>query len=370
MILSLSSCIRSFVPNLEKYDELLVVDGYISDGPGPYQIRLSKSSRTQERSQIIPHTGCKVQVQDNLGNLFLLNEKTPGNYETDPSQQSVAGRTYKLEITTPDGKMYESDPEVLQKGLKIQSIDWAREHKDHPDLFFGRDGYQFYVDVETAPTSNNYLLWQMECTFKFHADHGISAYYDKKKLYTVFDHDTLRTCYQTKTILDIYLLNMNELQQTEIKHFPLHYEDNYTKALTFRYSLNVRQLTICESAFNYWITVKKIRDAGGELYTQQPFQVANNLKCISNPEQPVLGYFMVAGVSEKRVFLTPAPMIIRAGRCILTMPQMYPVGKVQDRPDLWPYFFSDEGNGMWFIDQECVDCRRTGTITKPSFWID
>lgn len=368
-IISLCSCIKSFVPDVGRYNELLVVDGNVNDGPGPYVIKLSTSSKTQERSKVNPFPGCKVQVEDNLGNIFLLTETSTGTYQTDSAAfRAVPGRTYKLHLETPNEDVYESTPEVMPAGLKIQTLTYQREFKTAPDLFYGRDGYQFYVDVETPPTTNNYLFWRMECTFKFQADYQISYYYDNG-VHKVLDPDTLRNCYQTKDILDIFILNTNELQQKEIKHFPLHYEDNYTKALSIRYSLKLTQFTINESAFEYWSNVKKIRDAGGELYTQQPFQVGNNLKCLNKPDKPALGYFMVTGISETRIFINPAPFVIREGKCLITDPQMNPLQWFKDRPYLWPVFYADF-KGASYVDQECVDCRKTGALKAPPFWKD
>lgn len=368
-VASLNSCIKSFVPDLDRYSELLVVDGNINDGPGPYVIKLSKSTKTQERSKLSPFPGCKLQVQDNIGNVFLLKETAAGSYETDSASfQAIPGNTYKIHIETPNEEIVESNPETLPKGLKIQSFYPQREFKTAPDLFFGRDGYQFYVDVETAPTTNNYVFWRMQSTFKFQADYPIACYYDNG-VHWVNHQDTLRNCYQTKDILDIFLLNTNELQQKEIKHFPLHYEDNYTKALSIRYSLNLTQFTINEAAFDYWSKIKKMRDAGGELYTQQPFQVSNNLKCLSDPDKPVLGYFMVVGCSEKRIFLNPDPIIMRTGKCIIAEPQSNPLMWFKDRPYLWPVFYAVY-NGVSYVDQECVDCRKTGALQAPPFWKD
>ena len=365
-----NACIKSFVPNLEKYNELLVVDGNINDGPGPYTIKLSKSAKTKERAQFVPYTKCTAYVEDNAGNKITFSEKEPGIYVSDSSAvQGIPGRAYKLIVGTSDGEWYESEPDVLLKGLKIQNVYGELEHKTDPKLFFGRDGYQFYVDTETPATTDNYIFWRMQSTYKFRTDFPILCYYDNGVHY-VTDGDTLRTCFRTLDILDLFLLNTNELQQKEIKRVALNYEDNYTKALTIRYSLKVSQFTINERAFNYWSTVKKIISSGGDLYTQQPFQVPNNLKNISNPDKPALGYFMVAGFSEKRIFLTPANLIIREGTCNTDSPQFYPLQWFKSRPDIWPVFYADKGGGPYYLPQECVDCRVNGTQTQPVFWTE
>lgn len=88
----LNSCTDSFSPNVDKYNELMVVDGNVNDGPGPYVFKLSKSSRTKERSEFIPYAKCIVQLEDNTGIKITLSEKQPGLYQTDSAaMQGIPG---------------------------------------------------------------------------------------------------------------------------------------------------------------------------------------------------------------------------------------------------------------------------------------
>lgn len=365
-----NSCVKSFVPDIEKYEDALVVDGSITDAPGPYTIKLSKSARLQEKAQFIPYTNCVVRITDNLGGIVTLTEQGPGLYQTDSAAiQGIPGRTYKLNITTPEGEQYVSTEEVMPKGLGIQNLYGEVEHKNDPNLFYGKDGYQFYVDVEKPPTTDNYLFWRMQSTYKFQVDFSILAYY-AGMLRPVFS-DSLKTCYRTVDILDLYLLNTNELKQQEIKRAPLNYEDNYTKALSIRYSLKVSQFTINKATYEYWNSVKKIIASGGELYTQQPYQVKNNLMNLTHPEKPVFGYFMVAGLSEKRIFKNPPPIVFRYDICeVGSEPQTHILDRFKDKPQTWPVFFASTPRGLYYMDQECVDCRRKGTLLKPTFWVE
>jgi hypothetical protein len=369
ILFSYTSCVDSFVPEIERYDELMVVDGVITDAFGPYTIKLSKTAKVQGGAKSIPYPKCKVHIEDDLGNKINVTESAPGTYKTDSlAFRGIAGRKYKLSIATPDGELYESATEELLKTIEIQSVYAQQEHKDAPGLFYGRDGYQFYVDTKPLTTTNNFILWRMQCTYKFSLDFLIHHYYGVGGYHFIYNKDTFQTCYRTIDILDPYLLNTGEFQQTEIKRMPLNYEDNYTKALTIRYSLKVNQYTLNESAFNYWKEVKKMKDAGGELYTTQPYQIKNNLVNSTHPDKPVLGYFMVAGLSEKRIFVNHPPVVNRVEVCAppdITGPQ--PVWFV-NQPASWPVFFGQYAGHGFYMPQECLDCRLTGTKKKPDFW--
>jgi hypothetical protein len=364
-----SSCVKSFVPDIEKYEDALVVDGNITDAPGPYVIKLSKSARLQERPKFIPYTNCVVRITDDLGSSVTLLEKEPGLYQTDSlAIRGIPGRKYKLNISTPEGEQYESTEEVMMKGLGIQNVYEELEHKDDPNLFYGKDGYQFYVDTEKPATTDNYLFWRMQSTYKFKVDYSILSYLDGTGLHPVFS-DSLKTCYRTIDVLDLYLLNTNELKLQAVKRVPLNYEDNYTKALSIRYSLKVSQFTINKATYDYWSSIKKIIDAGGELYTTQPYQVKNNLINVTHPEKPVFGYFMVAGLSEKRIFVTPPAVVFHYDLCAVgSEKQPYIIEKFKTRPETWPVFFANTPRGLYYMSQDCVDCRRKGTLLKPAFW--
>lgn len=374
LVLILSSCMRSFSPEIEKYEEILVVDGVITNQPGPYTVRLSKSTKIQERPKNVPYSKCKVTIVDNLGNETPLAELAPGVYQTDPfAMQGIVGRKYHVVVSTPDDEIYESVEEELLKPIEIQALYAELEHRDDPDLFYGRDGYQFYLDAETPVGHNNFLLWNLQSTYKFKTDLEIHSYYMNGKRHLVDDGDTLRFCYRTVDILDLFLYSSSQSSHLPIKRMALNYEDNYTKALSIRYSLRVQQFTISESAFNYWNTIKKIRDEQGELYTQQPYQVKNNLRNRTHSEKPVLGYFMVSGLSEKRIFVSAPPVEGRYDQCKLSgAPVKHLDNKLKLRPDLWPFFLVDPAqfNGDYWVDQSCLDCRKTGVLERPSFWVD
>ncbi len=372
IVVSFFSCVKPFVPDLENYEDLLVVDGGITNGPGPYTIKLSRSLHVQKSPYVIPYVKCIVEIADDAGNKVSLTEKQPGVYQTDSlAIRGMEGRKYKLMITGPDGTIYESDEEEMPKGLNIQSVYGELEHKDVSGSFYGRDGLQFYVDAETATDPAHFLLWRAECTYKFKTDLPIDYYYDKDGLKPVFHRDTFSVCYKTVTIPDFYLLNNKDHPSQEIKRQALNYEDNYSKALFMRYSLKVSQYVINETAYNFWREIKKMRDAGGDIFTTQPFQIKNNLRNISNPDVPVLGYFMVSGYSEKRIFVNRPPIIPRYDVCTIPFPP--PPGDVLDlarkSPELWPVFLVMTTKLQW-LDAECMDCRVQGVQQKPGFWVE
>jgi hypothetical protein len=335
IIISFSSCIKDIVPHVEKYDELLVVEGAITDQPGPYTVKLSKSGDLLELSKYKPYSLCKVEIMDNIGNAETLTEVSEGNYKTDSlGIQGVVGRTYKIKIYTPDGQLYESEEEELRIGSGIDSLYAKVEYKNNPNPYlFRREGLQFYIDVGNMSVGSSYYLWLLESTYKFKVE--------------LYDLPELETCYRTQVINELYILNTAEQNQHQGLRTLLNYEDNYTKALTIRYSLKVNQYTLSEKAYKYWHILRKMNANQGSLFTQQPYQVRGNLVNINNAQEVVLGYFMVAGMNEKRIFVDRPPIVFRYSICV-----------------------KDTGPKPAKPAPECIDCRLTGYLKKPNFWVE
>ena len=105
----------------------------------------------------------------------------------------------------------------------------------------------------------------------------------------------------------------------KIDRYALHYINTQTRQLSVRYSLLVKQYTIGKEAYVFWNGLEEQNSDQESLYTSQPYQINGNVKNIDNNTEPVLGYFLVAGVSEKRIFVDRPkyPILLRYSVCLL-----------------------------------------------------
>jgi hypothetical protein len=88
-----------------------------------------------------------------------------------------------------------------------------------------------------------------------------------------------------------------------------------------------------------------------------------------------LGYFTVAGLAEKRIFVDrpEAPVQMRYPVCMLVEADYMNFGTIfLTLPSEWPQYATyDNNGGNAYPNQDCLDCQlRGGTIEKPDFWID
>jgi Domain of unknown function (DUF4249) len=85
LLLLTGSCIdRINIEVPDSYSSQLVVDGVITDEPGPYTVKLTKSVRVEKFLLLSQKTvsGAVVTISDNVGNSEVLAEKELGIYRT------------------------------------------------------------------------------------------------------------------------------------------------------------------------------------------------------------------------------------------------------------------------------------------------
>ncbi|MCB0428896.1 MAG: DUF4249 domain-containing protein [Flavobacteriales bacterium] len=371
MMIGMMSCVDPYDPNIDEGVSVLVVDGAITDLPGPYTVKLSKSTDLL-RPLKMPYPGCTVAIEDNMGHSEELKEVSEGMYQTDSTGiQGVVGRKYRLIIQTPDGEVFTSAPETLLKGVGIADVYPEHVQYTDPEYPEGREGYRFYLDTETPPTDTNYYMWSLTSTYKFRTDFNIYFYFDGQ-LKVFPDADSLAVCYRTEPIKELYTLNTAEQTQPTVHHMALNFEDTYSKALTMRYSLLARQYTLHKDAYTYWNKIKLLYENQGSLYEHQPFPVRGNVVNETHPDIPAYGYFMVAGVSEKRIFVDRLYTAFHYDVCVIGEPEMRAYSYIRyTRPIEWPVYVTMSSTGARaIVNASCVDCRVDGDLEKPSFWIE
>jgi hypothetical protein len=379
IIMLLSGCVDKYWPESEfKYDRMIVVEGMITNTPGPYTVYLSVSAAL-DKPEFIPLSGYSVIISDDQGNMELLTQIEPGVYMTSADGiQGVIGRSYKLGIFSyADNKIYESAYELLRKPVEIEDVHGEIEFHTDSDYEYNLSGYQFYVDTKTAEQDTNYLLWQMDYTYQYEANYLARYVYDNYQMETMHPSDSLLTCWKTGKRKEIITNKTENLSEPTLKKIPLCYITTETKELSIRYSLLVKQHTISYEAYRFWNQLEEFKEDTYWLYAKQPYPIKGNLECTSDGDEIILGYFMVAGVDEKRVFVDrPLGVDWHYKTDCGFYTGEYMTYKLHLLHDSWPVYLTKYWNGFNYItalpqEQYCVDCRQSGgELTPPEFWIE
>ena len=105
-IVTFSSCQKVINIDLNSVAPQIVIEGGISDQPGPYSVSLTKTVNFSDSNVFPPVDGAAVTINDNVGNSETLTEASPGVYKTS-TLIGVVGRVYTLSVTA-NGKNYQA----------------------------------------------------------------------------------------------------------------------------------------------------------------------------------------------------------------------------------------------------------------------
>jgi hypothetical protein len=288
LILIMAACVTPYYPNVTKYENLLVVDGQMTNLTGPYKVKLSRSYKYDSKA-VIPVTGANIKIKDNNGLEVPLKEISDGTYSTvDTTFHGIPGKSYKLQIKV-DNEIYESDFETIKTPIPIDKFYWEYKPLDGE----GPKRVQLSLDTHDPTNKNRYYGWEYDETWKFIVP--IDVVNPRKPEW--------KTCYQTGTSNFINLATTIERNNDVIDRQSMLSINESTNRLYMRYSILAKQYSFSEQTYKYIAELKKMNQNQGSLYDVTPYSLTSNIKCISNKNQPVVGYFIVAGASEKRIFI-------------------------------------------------------------------
>lgn len=100
----LTSCEKEIDLDLADKSGNIVIEGNITDQPGPYYVKITKSVAFTQTNQYPAVTGAEVILSDNTGQTETLQYVGDGKYRTS-AFTAVTGRTYTLKVQA-EGKQY------------------------------------------------------------------------------------------------------------------------------------------------------------------------------------------------------------------------------------------------------------------------
>jgi hypothetical protein len=367
LILLFSRCITQFVPETTDNQELLVVEGLVSDQPEPNIVKLSKSMPLGKKSTAIPLSNCSVYISDDLGNSTPLYEIEKGTYSTDPSTfRGKIGRKYSLKIftnsNTPQGYSYQSIPMEMRPVPSIDSIYYEKILLAPPAGYLpSKEACQIYLDTHDAADKCKFYRWDYSETWEFQLP---------------FSYPVNSICWITAGSSDIHIKNTSILSENLIKRLPINYINNESDRLMLKYSILVNQYSVNQDEFDYWEKLQNFTEEVGSLYDIIPASIPSNISCIENPGVQALGYFSVSAKSSKRVMIDDyfSGIVNLYRDCVDdTIFNGAPISGLnsfawilENRPFPGynpPYQVITNTKG-------CADCTVRGTKTMPSYWND
>jgi Domain of unknown function (DUF4249) len=121
LLFTLFSCTKVVNINLNSTNPNIVIEGIVSDAPGPYQVKLTQTVNFSDPNIFPPVTGATVKITDSiLGITDSLKEVAPGTYVTQKLLQGIIGHTYQL-LVLSNGQIYTASSTMPAK-VNLDSV--------------------------------------------------------------------------------------------------------------------------------------------------------------------------------------------------------------------------------------------------------
>lgn len=257
-----------------------------------------------------------IILKDNAGNSERMNETEDGVYQTSARGiQGQIGNSYHIEITTTDGRQFESEPDELLPVGKVDSIYYKYQARESGDVF------RIFANVNGVLERDNLLRIRMVATYKietfpqFRTKPAGSPFVVTPDpfpcsgyAYTTSDGlqkiGNCECCTCWITIHDNVPVVVNDnfvsnamFTDVEVGTIPITPDVFYEKV-----HVEIQQLSLTPNVYTYWELVRTQKLGVADIFQPPSARLVGNIKGV-NSDQEVLGIFWAAGVAQKSIFI-------------------------------------------------------------------
>jgi Domain of unknown function (DUF4249) len=155
VFIAFCSCQKVMNIDLNSASPQLVVEGNITDGPGPYLVRLSQSVNFDEITQIPVVTDAVVEISDSTSGVRETFKGSPAGIYRSVLIKGIPGHRYNLMIRT-DCQVYEAVSEMPYP-VDFSSLEIIRERGGDSPFDRGNSvNYRVNFEINDPPEYKNY----------------------------------------------------------------------------------------------------------------------------------------------------------------------------------------------------------------------
>jgi hypothetical protein len=298
--MSLLACREIYEPTIDIKSNALVVQGLITDQPGPHYIKLTTTIPFNSGQTSVPVVGAQVSVDDDQGATYIFNEFYPGEYRSSEDMIGMNGRIYTLNIHTQDGYSYKSSPQTLLPSIDISSIksEIAIKNEVSEDEFGNLvlneiQGISAILQTEEDYENNPMIRFKSEIIVQYVYPSGEAPPEGPGPLWYCW-----KIYEQAEGINNINLPTIDNIpgniSNTIVAFVPRKSNKYYSlpwDRLIQGLLLNISVYTINQTSYQYYYDVIKQINSDESLFSPIPSQINSNMKCVNDPNKIVVGHF-------------------------------------------------------------------------------
>ncbi|MFL1896566.1 DUF4249 domain-containing protein [Aquimarina sp. 2-A2] len=371
-------CVEPFDIETENFESILVVDAKISNELKQHSIKLSRTFQLNQKSRSI-ESNAEVEIKDSQGNSYYFEENDEGEYLSESIFRVLPDIEYTLKITLANGKKYSSEsvmppPEGITSQMKVNRF--------VNDL--GEDGIGIFVDGASKDENVKFIKYEYTETYKI-----VAPYWTPLDIIIVsrwppvFDFipktTEQRICYRTEYSNDIIQAKTTDVIDGKLSDFLVRFIAKDDSRILNRYSIEVNQFIQTQEAYSFFETLNTFSSSENLFSQVQTGFIDGNIRSESDAEEKVLGYFEVATVSKKRIFINfndyfdgePLPSFQTPCDFNSPLPEFKGQSPLVDALDTGLYKWAGEYEGPYtLVPKPCGDCTELGSNIVPEFWKD
>lgn len=368
-IVLLTACRDPYYPDVKPVEtNVLVVEGFINIGTGPTNIRLGRTVSLQDSVAFKAERGAAVAVVAEDNTVYPLAENGNGFYTA--ALNLSAAKKYRLRIRTVSGNEYLSELSAALPTPPIDSVSWR----------YNNDGVDIFVDTHDPQNNTRYYRWEYEETWEIRSRFFAAVKYLNNNSIVVRDitnpAENVYNCWRYQNSGSVIIGSSINLSSDVIHLKPLLSIPRGSEKISVRYSIRVRQYALDRGGYDFYQLMKKNTEELGSIFAAQPSDIRGNIRSVTNPQEPVIGYITVTTEAEKRIFIQRAEVDNPAWG------YSYPCEDIEvaNHPDslrkyfpfnYLPYAEHREGPavvGYYSSGPYCVDCTLRGSNVRPAYW--
>lgn len=365
-LFKINSCTEPYIPEVvASNNNYLVVDGFINSGGDSIKIRLSRTTNLGDTIKDVPELSAGVTIEAENGTNYALTSLGNGQYGSLPITFNP-GIKYKLRISTAGGGLYESEFVQVKPTPAIDSVSWVRD-----------SGITISVNARDLTNNTRYYRWAYEETWQYRSYYESLYKFDYLTNQVNFRNSSemIYDCWSTDGSKDIIIGTTSNLSQDIVSNQRLVIIPKGSDKISVKYSILVKQYALTKEAFEYWQILKKNAKDLGSIFGNQPSTLTGNVKCISNPSEPVIGFVSISSESSKRIFINKGEVSDWGSssnyesQCKAKIPPPDSISYYLQTDRTLDIAYAITGGGYALAKNVCIDCRLNGgTTQKPSFW--
>jgi hypothetical protein len=338
LVFLLVACVDPEAILLHSTNDILVVDGTITNLSEPQVIKLNRSQadRLTGRFGTIPITKATVEVVVDSTQRIACHETVDGNYQLPSDFKGQIGHAYQLRFTLSDGTSYISTQQVMSDVPPIAKVRTQFNLKSLPLNQLGgyTAGHDMFIDAQDPVDQHNYYRWEWKlyerqywcrkCQNGVYAIHKVLPNQFLYGYYFVAGDELYEDCFTPPTnnndynappvpggdwyydytcrtpcweiiygydilVFDDRYTNRGGISQQQVAKIPFY--DNQPGLV------DVRQLSLTPEAYRYYKLFQDQTQNTGGLGDTPPTVLGGNVHQEDNPQSSIVGFFTASAVS-------------------------------------------------------------------------